>query len=667
MTRRSAIAFLLISCLSVAASAQPHGTGTRSSEEPEFIRVASDGWHFETAETGQPFVPFGVNYYDPATFHAEPYPAYDVIGAFDAARTDRHFAQISDLGANIVRIFLSAVSFEPHLFSLDDASFETLDHLIALAEEHDLYLILDLTDTWEGVPAWQRWEYFADEQTLQGFEFLLRAFGERYADEPTIFAWNLQNEPAVRGSDSGIMNDLFGAWVRFKYRTEDRLQTAWDDYPRAGESWARIEAPSYETFSDQETLGSMRFFDFQLFREDVAYNWTRRLTDALRATDPNHMITVGLDQHSVPMKPDGTFYKPYTAFNPHKIASLVDFIAVHGYNWWGDDEDEYMEGLLRYAYAGKPVVVEEFDLTELDYSLEPVARSGSGWLQWAAYASPADWPSYLFDAEEEVTALGRAFERIAADLTAEVPARPPDAQTVDLDVRDVLISRAAQDAAYRTYVQAARTTSGPVGFAIHHSEPPRLLHLTTPSGDPGWRVGEDVQIEWEAVDWDILYDTTIDLKLSRDDGATWEPLAADLPNTGAYAWTVTGPTCDACRMAVVDHGDSTVVSEQAFSIASGVAIETPDDEMPTGVALRQNYPNPFHSTTTLQVDLPAPTALSVTIYDVLGREIAVLASGLVPAGTHRYTWNAYDVASGVYVCRLEAEAYSETRVLLLRE
>lgn len=667
MNLQTMIPVFLVSCISVTASAQSGGGRLETSKvaATEVIRVASDGWHFETAVTHQPFVPFGVNYYDPATFHAEPYPAYDVIGGFDAVRTDRHFAQIASLGANIVRIFLSTVSFEPDLFQLNESSFQTLDQLIALAKKHGLYVIFDLVDDWEGQPDWQSWEYYAEEQTLQGFEFLLRAFGDRYADEPTIFAWNLHNEPEVRGPDSGIMGNLFGAWVRLKYRTEDVLEAAWKDYPKSGESWEQIQPPSYEVFVDQEAAGSARFFDFQLFREDVAYNWTRRLTDALRTTDPNHMITVGLDQHSIPFKPTGTFYKPYTGFNPHKIASQVDYISMHGYNWWGEDIHAFMEGLLRYAYTGKPVVLEEFNLAELDGTTEEILRSGAGWLHWAAYASPAGWPFNLFDENEQVTLLGLAFQDIAAQLPQESLTRPEDAEVVNLDLQDVLISREAQDAAYRTYVEAAHTASAPVGFEVLHYQAPSLLHLKAPAGDAPWYVGETVQIEWETVDWDVLYEITVDLKLSRDGGTSWETIASDVASSGSYSWTIPEPRCEACMLAVADHRDSTVSSVQPFSSAFPVAVEPAGDEIPATYALTQNYPNPFNPATIIQFDLPEATFVTLKIYDITGREIASLASGRFAPGRYQYTWDAAPLVSGMYVYRLETEAYFETKVMTL--
>ena len=86
--------------------------------------------------------------------------------------------------------------------------------------------------------------------------------------------------------------------------------------------------------------------------------------------------------------------------------------------------------------------------------------------------------------------------------------------------------------------------------------------------------------------------------------------------------------------------------------------------------LYQNYPNPFNPTTTISFDLPEESRVSLTIYDITGRKIRVLADGRYPAGTHRVVWDGTDsrgqaVASGVYAYRLTAGKYMTTRKLLL--
>ena len=77
----------------------------------EFIKIAGDNWHFETSESHTPFTPFGTNYYDPESYGTHEVwdnPAFNapnVIGNFDSTRTRAHFAQLQNIGVNIIRIF----------------------------------------------------------------------------------------------------------------------------------------------------------------------------------------------------------------------------------------------------------------------------------------------------------------------------------------------------------------------------------------------------------------------------------------------------------------------------------------------------------------------------------------------------------------------------------
>jgi len=79
----------------------------------------------------------------------------------------------------------------------------------------------------------------------------------------------------------------------------------------------------------------------------------------------------------------------------------------------------------------------------------------------------------------------------------------------------------------------------------------------------------------------------------------------------------------------------------------------------------QNYPNPFNPATTIPFSLPAKAAVSLKVFDATGREAATLVSAELPAGSHAYTWNAEGRASGVFICRLQAGTFVETRKLIL--
>ncbi len=93
--------------------------------------------------------------------------------------------------------------------------------------------------------------------------------------------------------------------------------------------------------------------------------------------------------------------------------------------------------------------------------------------------------------------------------------------------------------------------------------------------------------------------------------------------------------------------------------------ETP--ELPTAYQLSQNFPNPFNPTTQIRFAVPHAGRVVLTVFDLLGREETTLVDTEVPAGTYTVTWDASDVASGMYFYRLRAGDFVETkRMLLLR-
>jgi hypothetical protein len=78
------------------------------------------------------------------------------------------------------------------------------------------------------------------------------------------------------------------------------------------------------------------------------------------------------------------------------------------------------------------------------------------------------------------------------------------------------------------------------------------------------------------------------------------------------------------------------------------------DEQVRKVELDQNYPNPFNPVTVIGFRLSVFGPISLKVYDILGREVAVLVDGVMPAGNHRVTFDASALPSGIYLYRLEA-------------
>ncbi|MFH2056445.1 MAG: T9SS type A sorting domain-containing protein [bacterium] len=106
-------------------------------------------------------------------------------------------------------------------------------------------------------------------------------------------------------------------------------------------------------------------------------------------------------------------------------------------------------------------------------------------------------------------------------------------------------------------------------------------------------------------------------------------------------------------------------------MASAVAveqIETPT--LPTQFSLEQNYPNPFNPTTTIEFSIPRGGQVRIEVYNMLGQLVTLLSDGPLPAGLYRVVWDGRDiwgnqVASGVYLYRLQAGDYLATRKMLL--
>jgi len=90
-----------------------------------------------------------------------------------------------------------------------------------------------------------------------------------------------------------------------------------------------------------------------------------------------------------------------------------------------------------------------------------------------------------------------------------------------------------------------------------------------------------------------------------------------------------------------------------------------DTEMPLIFGLSPNYPNPFNPTTTIEFTLTRRSEVSLKIYSLLGEEVATLANGNREAGVHRVTFNAANLPSGMYFCRMTAGATSQVQKMLL--
>jgi hypothetical protein len=100
-------------------------------------------------------------------------------------------------------------------------------------------------------------------------------------------------------------------------------------------------------------------------------------------------------------------------------------------------------------------------------------------------------------------------------------------------------------------------------------------------------------------------------------------------------------------------------------VASGIVSVPPDHVPPASLQLKANYPNPFNGTTIVSYTLPNTQKVALKVYDILGREVAVLVNVSQSAGEHQAIWNATGSSSGIYFCHLETQSAILTIKLLL--
>jgi len=100
-------------------------------------------------------------------------------------------------------------------------------------------------------------------------------------------------------------------------------------------------------------------------------------------------------------------------------------------------------------------------------------------------------------------------------------------------------------------------------------------------------------------------------------------------------------------------------------LASGTAVHDHGSLEPGSFKLYPNYPNPFNPTTMINFQLPMVSAVTVKVYDSIGREMVTLVDEERPAGNYSLAWNGSDCSSGTYFCRLQAGDFVETQRMLL--
>jgi hypothetical protein len=274
----------------------------------EWIQLAADGQSFELTPSGQRFTAWGFNY-------SRGDRLLEDYWETEWADIAQDFGEMKSLGANVVRIHLQFAKFMQDPATPDEAALDRLEQMAALAEETGLYLDVTGLGAYraEDTPEW----YFtlSEEERWAAHARFWEAVTARLADSPAVFCYDLMNEPAAPAGlrqPEELLNGEFGGFHFLQLISLDQ----------AGRPL-----------------------------EEIARQWIRRMTDAIRRHDARHLITVG----SLPPSPELGYF---SGFKPGEVAAELDFLSVHLY----PEKSKIPEAVAiveEFAAAGKPVVIEE--------------------------------------------------------------------------------------------------------------------------------------------------------------------------------------------------------------------------------------------------------------------------------------------------------------------
>ena len=333
MLKPASLSFFFV-CACFAGCKAPHQPETAKQNGLERIVVAPDQRSFITAQSKQPFHPWGMNYGNAGRLLED-------FWNTDWKTLADDFREMRSLGANVVRVHLQFAKFMDAPDKPNAAALQQLRRLLKLAEQTQLYLDLTGLASYRpaDVPAW----YDALDEPAR-WTAQANFWGHIAAvcsSSPAIFCYDLMNEPVSPG----------GKRERGKWRSGN-LFGGYD----------------FVQFIALDPAGRAR--------EEIAVQWIRRMTAAIRLHDKQALITVGL-------LPWSRQWKHLSGFLPEHVAPELSFMSVHIYPE-REKPDEAMESLRHFA-VGKPLVIEETfplscDVAQLEDFMRASRQFACGWI-----------------------------------------------------------------------------------------------------------------------------------------------------------------------------------------------------------------------------------------------------------------------------------------------
>ncbi|MCF8241623.1 MAG: family 16 glycosylhydrolase [Melioribacteraceae bacterium] len=199
-------------------------------------------------------------------------------------------------------------------------------------------------------------------------------------------------------------------------------------------------------------------------------------------------------------------------------------------------------------------------------------------------------------------------------------------------------------------------------FEIYEPDTNPQINIIHPNGGEMMDIGTVQEIQWTSLKVDA-----VTIGLSTNGGSSWTFVTPETPaEFGFYRWLVPDQQSEDCKIMIVDSDFSSIndMSDSVFTIDYVNPVNN-KNEIISEYQLYQNYPNPFNPETIISFSLPVRSQVTLEVFNHLGEKLIELVNGSLNGGSYEAKFNARDLPSDVYFCRLTASGFSKTIKMIL--
>ncbi len=174
----------------------------------------------------------------------------------------------------------------------------------------------------------------------------------------------------------------------------------------------------------------------------------------------------------------------------------------------------------------------------------------------------------------------------------------------------------------------------------------------TGTGNLGWSILDTSNTSWTSV------------------APSFGLISPGLSSTTTIRFHSAGLTADSTYRSLLlvvsnDLLNPSIVFPISLTVLPLTSVTETDKQLPTQFALHQNYPNPFNPETNIAFDLPGSAFVTLKLYNLIGQEVATIVNSQLTAGTHTYRVGSDNLASGLYLYRMNAGNFTQTKKMIL--